>query len=313
MVTEEVKAHETSTSIVKAAPAEVHAGTDIALKVKVSCPSACDLRGKILKITAQDGAVAEGIGLVSFDGTANETDEFVVKAPTEPREYTWAVAFPAQEKEGILHEQSSAPFSFTVKPHGTSIAVWDVPSPIAFNDMFKIKVGVKCCAECNLADKKIVVYNQEGKKVATGALGGVPWRRTSALYWAEVELEAPGVEGYYRWRAEFPKPEVELPHDEASYDFGFATARAPEHVVTVEVTDKRTKTPIKGAPVALHWSGTPYRNRTDDAGVARISVPKGDYKLYVSAHDYKDFQTTAEVAKDITVKAALIFWPARPF
>jgi hypothetical protein len=106
---------------------------------------------------------------------------------------------------------------------------------------------------------------------------------------------------------------MEVPHDEASYDFGFATARAPEHVVTVEVTDERTKTPIKGAPVTLHWSGTPYRNRTDDAGVARISVPKGDYKLYVSAHDYMDFQTTAEVAGDIGFKAELIFRPARPF
>jgi hypothetical protein len=128
-----------------------------------------------------------------------------------------------------------------------------------------------------------------------------------------VELEAPGVEGYYRWRAEFLKPDLELPHDEASYDFGFGTARAAEHVVTVEVTDRRAKTPIKGAPVALHWCGAPYRNRTDDAGVARINVPKGDYKLYVSMHDYKEFQTTAEVAGDISVKAELICWPARPF
>ncbi len=36
--TEEVKAHQTSASMVKAALGEVDAGTDIALKVRVSCP-----------------------------------------------------------------------------------------------------------------------------------------------------------------------------------------------------------------------------------------------------------------------------------
>jgi len=306
-VTAEVQSHQTNTEMIQSAPPEVDAGTDIALKVKVSCPFACDLRGNTVRILAQDGTLAKEVALTSFQEEINETDEFTVKAPIELRACTWSVVFPAREVGGVLHEESFTPFSFTVKPHSTSIAVWDVPSPIAFNDKFKIKVGVKCSAECNLVDKEIRIYGQKGKKVATGPLGGVPWPGTSALYWAEVELEAPGVEGHYRWRVKFPKPDLGLPHEEASYKFGFTTARPPEHVVAVEVVDRETKIPVKNAHVLLH----PYRGYADECGVANVQVPKGRYELYVSKEsDYETLHTTVEVASDVTVKAELL--PAPP-
>lgn len=309
-MSEEVKAHETSTSMLEAAPAEVNAGSDIALKVRVLCSSSCDLRGKNVKIIAQGAAVKEmEIELTEFDETANETDEFFVKAPFEPGEYTWTAVFPAQEKEGVLHGESSTPFSFIVKPHATSTSVWDVPSPIVFNTRFKIKVGVQCSTECKLTGKEVEIYDQEGGKVATETLGGVPWPGTDALYWAEVELKAPGIEGRYRWKVKFPKPDLELPHEEATYTFAFGAARQPEHVVTVEVIDKDTKTPIKNADVILRppiYRGSAYTSRTDDAGVARVSVPKGEYHICASNDGYKSFTMTAEVASDIAVKAELL-------
>jgi hypothetical protein len=40
--------HETSMSVAMAALAKLDAGTDIALKVNASCPSACDLQGRIV-------------------------------------------------------------------------------------------------------------------------------------------------------------------------------------------------------------------------------------------------------------------------
>jgi hypothetical protein len=191
LVTGEVQGHETSTSMVKAALLELDAGTDMALKVRVSCSSNCNLQGSKVRIVDDEGAAVKEIELVTFDGTGNETDEFVVKAPIEPGEYTWTAVFPAQEKEGVLHQESSTPFSFIVKPHATSMAVWDVPSPIVFTTKFKLKVGVKCSADCKLTDKNIEIYDQKGGKVATGKLGGVPWSATSALYWAEVNLKPP--------------------------------------------------------------------------------------------------------------------------
>jgi hypothetical protein len=312
--TEEVKAHETSNSVIKAGPAEADAGTVMAFKVRVSCSSACDLRGKTVKIIAQDAVVKEmEIELTEFDGVVTETDEFVVKAPTKPGRYTWASVFPAQEKDGVLHGESSAPFSFIVKSHITSMTVWDVPSPIVLRTKFKLKVGVRCSAECKLAGKKIEIYDHEGVKVATGTLGDFPWPDTAGLYWAEVELEAPGTEGYYRWETKLPTTDLKLPHEEASWIFGFSTARPPEHVVTVEVFDKDTKTPLKNALVALHSCSTPYRNRTDDGGVARVSVPKGDYKLSIVQTDYEMFEMTVEVASDVAIKAELLFAPADPY
>jgi hypothetical protein len=309
-MTVEVEAHETSTSMVKSAPAEVYDGTDMMLKVKVCCPSACWLREKIVKIITQDAVLIKEIKLdtlYTMGGTTNETVEFAVKAPTKPGEYTWTAVFPAQEKEGVLHEESSTPFSFIVKPQGTSMAVWDIPSSIVFNAKFKLKVGVRCSADCKVTDKVIEIYDHEGAKVATGTLGDVPWPGTDTLYWTEVELEAPAVEGYYTWEAKFPEPELELPRQEASHAFGFRTGKPPEHLVTVEVIDKDTQTPIKNADVILH----PYRAYTDEDGVAEVEVPKAEYKLYVSKDKYKTFQTIVKVASDVTVKAELLVAPIR--
>jgi len=286
----------------RAAPAKLDAGTNIALKVRASCPSGCDLRRNIARIIAQDGEVVKETELTEFDETGNETDEFIVEAPIEPGGYTWTAVFPAQHKEGVLHEGSSAPFSFSVRRHATSMAVWDVPSPIAFSEEFRIKVGLKCFAECGLAGQEIEVYDHEGAKVATATLGSVPWSGTTALCWAEVELEAPGTEGYYTWEVKCRKPDLELPHEETSYTFGFRTARQPDHVVTVEVIDKDTKTPIKNADVLLH----PYRGYTDERGLARLMVAKGEYELYVSGSGKETFQTSVKVASDVAVRAELL-------
>ena len=304
-MTEEVKAHETSTSMVKPAPSEVHAGAHITLKVEVSCPEFCDLRGSIARIVNEHADGAKRVELTQFDGTVNQTDHFVVKAPIELGGYTWTAIFPGREKEGVLHEESSTPYSFIVKPHATSIAVWDVPSPTASGDEFRIKVGVKCSAECKLTDKEVEIYDHEGAKVATVTLGDVPWSATSALYWAEVELGAPGAEGYYAWTVGFPKPDLGLPHEDVSYEFGFTTASPPEHLVTVEVTDKRTKAPIKGAYVVVQ----PYRGHTDEGGVATLEITEGKHELYVSIDNYATFHTTIEATGDVTVKAEMTFFP----
>ena len=301
----DVQAHKTSTVMIKAAPASVYAGSDIALQVRVSCPSKCNLQSGRVRIAADEGTVVQEVELVSFDGVANETDEFVVSAPTKPGEYTWTAVFATQESADILHEESSTPFSFVVKPHTTSMAVWDVPSPIVFNTRFKIKVGVKCCAECALAGREVEIYDHAGAKVVTGALGHIRWSDTGALYWAEVELNAPSAEGDYTWEAKFLNPDPEIPHEGASYPYSFRTARQPEHVVKVNVLDKDTNAPIKQADVILH----PYRGYTDERGMAMLMVPKGEYALYVSANEWQTFQTTVKVASDVAISAELLLAP----
>jgi hypothetical protein len=111
------------------------------------------------------------------------------------------------------------------------------------------------------------------------------------------------------WCVKFPHLALNLAHEGTADTFAFATARPPEHVVTVQAVDKSTQIPLKDAFVTLLSSGAPYRNRTDDAGVASLSVPKGEYRLYVSKNNYLDFQTVADVRSNVAVKAELVFAP----
>ena len=107
----------------------------------------------------------------------------------------------------------------------------------------------------------------------------------------------------------FPKPNLELAHEEAFCTFAFGTAKQPEHVVTIEVMDKDTKTPIKNAQILLRprlYRGSAYKSRTDEGGVARVSVPKGDYQLYVSREGKDTFLPAVKVAGDVTLKAELL-------
>jgi hypothetical protein len=308
-VAEELKAHQTSASLIKAAPAEVDAGTDMALKVRVSCPEKCGLQGSKVRIVDDEGVVVKETELTGFDETGNETDELAVKAPVKLGPHTWTAVFPAQEKEGVLHEESSVPISFIVKPHTTSMAVWDSPLPVVLDSRFKLKVGVRCSAECKLAGKEVEIYDQAGGKVGTGMLGDVPWRDTAGLYWVEVEAEAPGTEGFFEWEVEFPKPDMELPHEGTAYTFASRTVRSPDHVLTLEVIDREKKTLLESAAVSLHSSGTTYRSLTDECGVAKLSVPKGGYELDVLKLDYKVFETTVEVSGDAEIKVELMYWP----
>jgi hypothetical protein len=300
-VTGQVKVHETSISVDQIAHTELDAGAEIELRVKLSCSDFCNLRGKTVNIIAPDETVTE-LSLTGFNGAENTADDFVVKVPDTAGSYAWTAVFPEQEDDGISHLESSAPFSFAFKPHGIGTAVWDVPLPVVVNTKFAPKIGVRCSAGCNLTGKTIEIYDHEGGKVATGTLGGVPWPDTDALYWVELELEAPGVEGYYEWSVRFPEPDLEPPHQAVSYTLGFATARPPEHRVTVEVLDKDTQTPIVNAAVVLH----PYSGRTDQRGFVAIAVPKGHYDIYISESGKKVFRTPVDVAGDVATKAELL-------
>ena len=335
-MTEQVQLHQTNLEMIQSAPPKVDAGTDLALKVKVACPSKCKLQGNQVRIIDDEGVVLKEIELTGFDGTGNATDEFVVKAPIKPGEYTWTAVFPApaareespaaddeahneeqistggsqSETEGVSHEESSVPFSFIVEPHATSMAVWDVPFPIVVNAKFKLKVGVKCSVDCKLTGKEVEIYDQDGGRIATGTLGDVPWSGTTGLYWAEVEILAPGGEGFCKWDVKFPKPDLPLAHEGAASSIASRTAKPPEHMVTVEVIDKDKKIPLEYAAVALHSSGTTYRENTDEGGVAKLNVPKGEYELLVALAEYMEFRmATYEVAGDAIVKVELSLIP----
>jgi hypothetical protein len=53
----------------------------------------------------------------------------------------------------------------------------------------------------------------------------------------------------------------------------------------------------------------PYRAVTDERGVAKLMVAKGEYKLFVSQTRYLTFDLPIEVTADITATAGLELEP----
>jgi len=254
---------------------------------------------------AGDALVAES-ELVKFEEKANETAEFAVKVPREVGQCSWSVLFPREELEKVIHEEGSIPISFMVRPHKTSMAVWDIPLPVIMGRPFKLKVGVKCSATCQLTGQTVEVVDEGGRRIGQGTLGETVWPQTNGLYWGEVEIVAPSVEGMHSRVATFLAPALELPHEGASSKFSFRTVPPPEHTVTIEVKDKESKAPLENADVALNI----YRAVTSSEGVTKLRVPKGAYDVYVWKSDYTAFETKAEVTDDMTLQVELSYAPS---
>jgi hypothetical protein len=291
------------TLVVDISPEVVDAAADITLQGKVS--DAPDLRGHTILIKDQAGAVVGRIELTNFDGTTNETAEFVVKAPVQPGRYEWLAVCPAVVKRGASFAEVSTPIAFNVKPHTTSVVVWDTPSAVVTGEKFKTKIGIKCSSECSLKNRVFGIYNDEGAQVATSTLTDERWPGTTGLYFAEVELEAPATVGLYTWSVKCAGTAVGFPHDEGSVSFELRVVSRPECLVTVETVDKESQMPLSGARVVMH----PYRAVTDERGVAQVRVAKGAYKLFVSQTRYITFGLPVDVSADMTARAELDLEP----
>jgi hypothetical protein len=190
-------------------------------------------------------------------------------------------------------------------PHATYVVAWDVPTDVVVREKFRIRIGVKCSFECDLANSDFGIYDHEGTQVAVGTLPGEVWPDTVGLYVAEVELEAPSSEGLYTWSVKRPQSDLEIPHAESSIDFGVRVVGHPEYLVTIESIDKVTRAPLSGARVVMH----PYRVVADEHGVARVRVAKGAYKLFVSQTNYLTLGLPLEVTEDMTARLELDLEP----
>ena len=297
--------HGHMTCAVDVSPGVVDAGAEMTLRGKVSCSPPCDLRGHTLLVKDEAGGDAGSIELTEFDGETNRTNEVVLKAPVTAGRHTWSALCPAVAKGGTSYIEASTAISFTVTPHTTYVAAWDIPSSIVVRERFKIKVGIKCSNGCRLANSDFGVYDHEGTQTAVGTLTDECWPGTAGLYVAEIELEAPASEGLYTWSVKRPQSSLGIPHAEGSSDIGVRVVGHPEYLVTIETVDKATQTPLSGARVVMH----PYRVVADEHGVARVQVAKGAYKLFVSQTSYLTLGLPVDVAADMTARVELDLEP----
>ncbi len=300
-----VRTHGQRTCAVEVSPGEVDAGTELTVVCPVSFPGGCDLSGRSVSNRDRDEAQLARAEVTELDGDAYVTSALVLRTPLEAGERVCRAVLAAQEKDGVLHEETSTEFSFVAKPHAARVNVWGMPSAIAARERFRLKVGIKCSAGCNLAGRPFDILDHEGAKVGAGSLLDGVWPGTSALYFAELEAEAPRATGDYQWRVETPVSDSGLPHAAASFAFAVKIVSPPDHEVTVEAFDGETHAPITGAHVLLH----PYRALTDGRGVAKVKVAKGRYNLFVSGFNYIAHQGIIDVTDDVTTRAELAAEP----
>jgi hypothetical protein len=290
---------------VEVSPSEVDAGAELAVTVRVSCPNGCDLRGQRVSIRNPDDTELAHVEATEFNGETYVTSAFVLRAPLDLGEHIYRAVLAAHEKDGVLHEETSTEFSFATKAHGASVNVWGLPSAIAAGERFRLKVGIKCSAGCKLTGRLLGVFDHEGTQVGAGNLRDDVWPGTNALYFAEVEAQAPLATGDYKWQAKTPEWDSGVPHAAGSFTFRVNVVSPPDYEVTVVAFDREKQAPIDGAHILLH----PYRSRTDEKGVAKVKVTRGRYRLFVSGFNYIPHESDIDVAGDVTTRVELTAEP----
>jgi hypothetical protein len=296
----DVRSHATTIEVIEPTPAEVPAGADIVLKVKLSCAAGCDLSGMPARITA----AADGALLRSASGTCATTD-ISFEAPRRVGAHIWSVVFGPHEVAGIRHGEASLPVRISTIPRTTSLAVWAIPSPVVMGERFAIKVGAKSSAGVALTGGHVRVCDESGTVVAHGCLGDTPLPGTSALHWIDVELAAPPTQGVHAWSVRYEPQELELPHESASTTFSVSIVRPPEHRLTIKVIEKATAAPIADAQVRLGA----FRAATDRSGLAEVDMPKGIYDLSVWKVGYEAPARTVELDDDTVVEIEVVSLP----
>jgi len=292
------------TCTVEVSPDEADAGTDITLKVQVTCSRKEGLRAPRVSIRDHEGAELLEAELTKADGDDGDgyaSNDIVLSAPRSAGEHVYRAVVLAADKDGALHEQASTDVRLVITPHAAELNVWDMPSAVVAGARFKFMVGVKCSAGCCLAGHGLGIFNQEGTQVGAATLGPEIWPETDALYVAEIEGEAPSAAGAHQWEVRTAAWDCDLPHAAGALVMSIRVVNPPDCEITVEAVDKENQTPIKGARVVMH----PYRALTDENGVARVKVAKGRYDILVSASKYLAVSTTAEVTADMITRAEL--------
>jgi hypothetical protein len=291
----ETAAHRVTIELREPLDPEVAAGAEVTLRFDVSCVSGCDMRGSHVDVIAPDGTVVTR-ELIEYADSVNRSPDIVVRAPAQVGEFAWTIRVPTHESRTAVHEECSRVVPFKSEPHMTSLAVWDVRSPIVTTSRFDAKVGVKCSASCALAGHIVEVRDAGGAVAGTGMLSDSPWPGTSGLYWAELPLAAPEIEGVHSWSAVFRTADLTLPHKEALAAFSFRAVGRPDHRVTIHVVDKDAA-PLEDVEVRLGV----YRAKTDERGIACVDVPKGSYDLDAWKTGYHVPSRAVEVLSDISV------------
>jgi len=260
----------------------------VQLTASVTCSAGCNLSGGRISLISGEHILDSG-SLI-----ANEKAQFLIQAPAKLGSYRWRLFFAGDD----FHEQASLTLTFATTPIITSMAVWDISSPVIVGERFKIKVGVKSSHGSALTGALVEILDSNGECKGVGKLGALPWEGTAALYWAEFEVTAPSEDGPTRWSAKFGANENGLAHDEAVLPFTFVAVNPPDHKLTIVILDKETEAPIQEAHVRLGY----FRAVTDADGRADLAMPGGKHEVQAWMVSHELAPTVIDVKEDMTIR-----------
>lgn len=288
---------------IESAPAELDAGSEVALKLHLTPPEDAQIEGRTLTLHDAEGEEIGStvLGPPGDDGRA--TAEFAFQAPEETGTLKLTAAL--SDREG---RETELPLTLTVVPHATRVLVWDIPSAVPEGEAFAVTVGVKCSSVCDLSGHPVEIRDGEGRVMGQANLGETPKPGTSNLYCTQVELAAPLRQGLQHWSVAAPAAERMPEHAEGGTSFGVSVVAPPDVTLRVEVADSKTGEPLPRANVVLH----PYRAVADENGVAEIRVTRGEHNIFVSAPGYYPVRRVAELTEDFSTRAELEKEPPPP-
>ena len=301
--------------IVEPRPSVVDMAAEFSLTLAITTAPEKDLSGARYLVFEGDREVGQGVlpairrhdpNSDDYDprnGPVDTRDQACLKlvSPRGEGEFTWKIVLPAQEVAGALFQEAMVGFSFKTSQHRTSLAVWDVPTPVVSGETIRFKVGAKCSAGCDLSGHRIEILDEATNPVACIDLGNEALAEAEGLYWAEVSAAVPANplldHSLVRWSAGFAARDLELPHADGNMQFNFMTTPPPQHKVCVTVVETETHAPVADAQVRLGV----FLVATDASGSAQLIVPTGRQRLFVWEAEHEIPEQYLDIDGDIEI------------
>jgi hypothetical protein len=288
---------------------EIPAGSSFSIEAQVIGLRAGELDGAAICIRDAAGAelsrasVSRAVSRDTSEETSEDGSQTVHLTVQAPRVagghiFTGVLLVPSGD---TLVEVVASPIPFRVLPHDVVLSAWEVPSAPAAGERFSFMLGLKCTCGCSMVGQSIGVFDDIGREIGRGVLGGV-WPGTDALFWVRFEARAPRETGNYRWTLRYePAGDLPMPHGSAAHTFNVKVVAAPETEISVQAIDSEKQKPVAGAHVLLH----PYRGLTDAEGLASFKVARGQYRLVVSGYKYIPFERQITADDRVEIRAEL--------
>jgi len=283
---------------VTSSPAQ--AGAEIGVSARVTCSPACDTTGLVVALFEAGGNRLGEVELSRFDGDAASSDDLVLSAPLAVGAHQWTAVLPGFDAGDMSFAGATVPIDIEVTAHAVTLNIWGLPGAIAAGSTASMFVGARCSCGCALGGRTITIHDETGALISEAVLGDTVWQKTEALYFAEAAFSVAGGEGMHDWQVRFAGADMTPEHASGMAPVGVRIVAPAEHVVTVEAVDDN-EAPLAGAIVSMH----PFRTTTDERGVAQIHVPKGSYRLFVSARRHVSSHTEIDVSGDVSTRARL--------